>query len=71
LAARSEREQLPNWNITRLWQQQGKQKEAHKRLSEIYEWFTEGFDTKDLQDTQALLHELASPTRSSRRQDAR
>ena len=33
-----------------LWQRQGKQKEAHRLLSEIYNWFTEGFDTKDLQE---------------------
>jgi predicted ATPase len=34
----------------RLWQQQGKQPEAHHLLSAIYGWFTEGFDTKDLQE---------------------
>ena len=34
-------------------------KEAHKLLSEIYNWFTEGFDTKDLQETKALLEELS------------
>jgi len=32
--------------------------EAHKMLSEIYNWFTEGFDTKDLQEAKALLEEL-------------
>ena len=42
-----------------LWQQQGKKKEAHQLLSEIYGWFTEGFDTKDLQEAKALLEELA------------
>ena len=42
----------------RLWQQQGKQDEAHQMLSEIYNWFTEGFDTKDLQEAKALLEEL-------------
>jgi hypothetical protein len=31
-----------------IWQQQGKQAEAHTLLSEVYNWFTEGFDTKDL-----------------------
>ena len=45
-------------SLSRLWQQQGKQHEAHKMLSEIYNWFTEGFDTKDLQEAQALLDEL-------------
>jgi adenylate cyclase len=46
-------------SLARLWQQQEKQKEAHKLLSEIYHWFTEGFDTKDLQEAKALLDELA------------
>jgi predicted ATPase len=41
-----------------LWQQQGKQKEAHERLAEVYGWFTEGFDTADLQEAKALLEEL-------------
>jgi predicted ATPase len=45
-------------SLARLWQQQGKKAEAHKLLSEIYGWFTEGFDTKDLQDAKALLEEL-------------
>jgi hypothetical protein len=42
-------------SLARLWQQQGKKKQAHKLLSEIYTWFTEGFDTKDLQEARALL----------------
>jgi hypothetical protein len=46
-------------SIARLWQQQGKQTEAYQLLSEIYNWFTEGFDTKDLQEAKALLKELA------------
>ena len=46
-------------SLARLWQQQGKQKEDHQMLSEIYNWFTEGFDTKDLQEAKALLQELA------------
>jgi predicted ATPase len=45
-------------SLARLWQQQGKQKEAHQLLTEIYGWFTEGFDTKDLQEAKALLEEL-------------
>src|SRR5262249_52632289 len=45
-------------SLSRLWQQQGKQHEAHKMLAEIYGWFTEGFDTADLQEAQALLDEL-------------
>ena len=31
--------------------------EAHRMLSEVYAWFTEGFDTKDLQEARALLEE--------------
>jgi predicted ATPase len=46
-------------SLARLWQQQGKQHKAHKMLSEIYNWFTEGFDTKDLQEAKALLQELS------------
>ena len=46
-------------SLARLWQQQGKQKEAHGMLSKIYGWFTEGFDTKDLQEAKALLDELS------------
>ena len=45
-------------SLARLWQQQGKKTEAHQMLSEIYNWFTEGFDTKDLQEAKALLTEL-------------
>ena len=45
-------------SLARLWQQQGKRTEAHHLLSEIYHWFTEGFDTKDLQEAKALLEEL-------------
>jgi len=46
-------------SLARLWQQQGRQKEAHQMLSEIYGWFTEGFDTKDLQEAKALIEELS------------
>ena len=45
-------------SLARLWQQQGKKHEAHQMLAEIYGWFTEGFDTKDLQEAKALLEEL-------------
>jgi class 3 adenylate cyclase/predicted ATPase len=54
-------------SLARLWQQQGKQKEAHQLLSEVYGWFTEGFDTKDLQEAKATLLELSeSPPGLSR-----
>jgi tetratricopeptide (TPR) repeat protein len=45
-------------SLARLWQSQGKGREAHQMISEIYNWFTEGFDTKDLQEAKALLEEL-------------
>ena len=45
-------------SLTRLWQQQGKTKQAHNVLLDIYGWFTEGFDTKDLQEAKTLLEEL-------------
>ncbi len=43
-------------SLARLWQQQGKTNEAHHLLSEIYNWFAEGFDTPDLKDAKALLN---------------
>jgi predicted ATPase len=60
------RQQAKSWELRaavslgRLWQQQGKVEEAHKMLSEIHGWFTEGFDTADLKDAKALLEELNS-----------
>jgi predicted ATPase len=45
-------------SLARLWQLQGKRTEAHALLAEVYNWFTEGFDTADLQDAKALLDEL-------------
>jgi predicted ATPase len=47
-------------SLSRLWQQQGKKAEAQQMLAEIYGWFTEGFDTKDLQEAKALLDSLGS-----------
>jgi predicted ATPase len=46
-------------SLSRLWQQQGQCEQARHLLAEIYGWFTEGFDTADLQDAKALLDELA------------
>ena len=46
-------------SLARLWQQQCKRAEAYELLAPIYGWFTEGFDTADLQDAKALLEELA------------
>jgi adenylate cyclase len=45
-------------SLCRLWQCQGKRREAHQLLAEIYGWFTEGFDTVDLQAAKALLAAL-------------
>ena len=45
-------------SLSRLWQQQGKREEARQLLAEVYDWFTEGFDTADLQEAKALLEEL-------------
>jgi predicted ATPase len=45
-------------SLARLWQQQGKCQEAQDLLAPVYEWFTEGFDTADLQDAKALLDAL-------------
>jgi predicted ATPase len=46
-------------SLSRLWQQQGKRQEAYDLLVPVYSWFTEGFDTADLQEAKALLEELA------------
>jgi predicted ATPase len=54
-------------SLSRLWQQQGKREEARKMLAEIYGWFTEGFDTKDLQEAKALLEELDQETGNEQR----
>jgi predicted ATPase len=45
-------------SLARLWQQQGKRAAARELLAPLYGWFTEGFDTADLQDAKALLEEL-------------
>jgi len=45
-------------SLARLWQQQGKRAEARELLAPVYNWFTEGFDTADLQEAKALLAEL-------------
>jgi predicted ATPase len=46
-------------SLSRLWQQQGQRQEAYDLLAPIYHWFTEGFDTADLQEAKALLETLA------------
>ncbi|MGE0825561.1 MAG: hypothetical protein AB7G75_12055 [Candidatus Binatia bacterium] len=60
----AQKQQAKSWelraatSLARLWQAQGKTTEARDLLAPVYEWFTEGFDTKDLQEAQALLQEL-------------
>jgi predicted ATPase len=46
-------------SLSRLWQRQGKFTKARELLAPLYGWFTEGFDTPDLQDARALLEALA------------
>ena len=46
-------------SLARLWQQHGKQADARALLAPVYGWFTEGFDTADLQEAKALLDALA------------
>jgi class 3 adenylate cyclase/tetratricopeptide (TPR) repeat protein len=59
------RQQAKSWelrtstSLARLWQSQGKRQDAYELLAPVYGWFTEGFDTKDLQDAKALLDGLA------------
>ncbi len=45
-------------SLCRLWQGQGKETEARPLLTEIYNWFNEGFETADLKEARALLNEL-------------
>src|SRR5262249_29358567 len=46
-------------SLSRLWQRHGKRQAAYDLLAPLYDWFTEGFDTADLQEASALLTELA------------
>jgi predicted ATPase len=46
-------------SLSRLWQQQGKRAEGYELLASVYGWFTEGFDSIDLQEAKALLDALA------------
>jgi class 3 adenylate cyclase/tetratricopeptide (TPR) repeat protein len=50
-------------SLARMWQSQDKRQEAYELLAPIYSWFTEGFDTKDLQDAKSLLAELGAVKR--------
>jgi adenylate cyclase len=46
-------------SLSRLWQQQGQLAAARQVLADIYAWFTEGFDTADLQEAKTLLAALS------------
>jgi predicted ATPase len=46
--------------LCRLWQRQGKAQAARNLLFPIYDWFTEGFDTADLQEARVLLDDLTA-----------
>ena len=62
----SRRQKAKSWelrattSLARLLDKQGKRDEARAMLAEIYNWFTEGFDTADLKDAEALLAELGA-----------
>ena len=45
-------------SLARLWQSQGKRQEAYDLLAPVYDWFIEGFNTKDLKTAKVLLAEL-------------
>jgi predicted ATPase len=47
-------------SIARLWRDQGKPQQARELLAPVYDWFTEGFDTRDLKEAKALLGELGA-----------
>jgi predicted ATPase len=61
----SRRQQAKSWelriatSLCRLWQRQGQQAAARALLAPIYGWFTEGFDTANLQEARALLEQLS------------
>ena len=62
-------------SLSRLWRQQGKESEARQLLGEVYDWFTEGFDTQVLfftlnrEDFSFVIH-LDRQPRTSRRREA-
>jgi hypothetical protein len=45
-------------SLARLWQSQGRRQDAYELLAPVYDWFTEGFDTRDLLEAKSLLTEL-------------
>jgi predicted ATPase len=65
-SAPARQQQAKSWELraamsmARLWRDQGKRKEARELLAPVYAWFTEGFETRDLNEAKALLGELAA-----------
>ena len=47
-------------SLSRLWRDSGKPQQARELLAPIYGWFIEGFETRDLKETKALLEDLPS-----------
>jgi predicted ATPase len=47
-------------SMARLWRHQGKPQQARELLAPVYNWFTEGFDTRDLKEAKTLLEQLAA-----------
>jgi hypothetical protein len=52
-------------SLSRLWHGQGKPAGVRQVLAEMYDWFTEGFDTADLKETRALLDAMWTNCRSA------
>ena len=53
-------------SLAKLWAEQGKRGEAHDLLAPVYGWFTEGFETQDLNDAKALLDALTQASNDRR-----
>jgi predicted ATPase len=47
-------------SLSRLWRDQGKERQARELLAPVYGWFTDGFDTRDLKEAKVLLEQLAA-----------
>jgi predicted ATPase len=45
--------------MARLWRDQGKREQARELLAPVYDWFTEGFDTRDLKEAEVLLDKMS------------
>ena len=61
IGRRNWRELRAAMSLARLWRDQVKRQQARELLAPVYGWFTEGFDTLDLKEANALLDELAKP----------